>query len=115
MAQIVKSLIFKTKHTNEPVLVLASGVNKVNERTIGSLVHEVITKASAQFVRECTGYSIGGIPPIGHKQPIPYIFIDEMLLEHDNVWAAAGTPNAVFEIKADHLESLTKGKVVTIV
>lgn len=111
--QIVKSLIFRTKHTNKPILVLASGVNLVNEKTIAQQVREEITKADADFTREVTGFAIGGIPPIGHKQTIE-TYIDKDLLQYKEVWAAAGTPNAVFNLNPSMLESLTGGKVITI-
>lgn len=68
VSQIIKSLIFRTKHTNRPILVLASGSNRVNEKTIAKIIGEEITKADADFVREVTGFAIGGVPPIGHKQ-----------------------------------------------
>lgn len=110
--QIVKSLIFKTKKTNEPVLVLASGPNMVNEKVIQKLVGEKITKADADYTRKITGFAIGGIPPVGHRTEIEHIFIDEDLLNLDVVWAAAGTPNAVFNIKSSDLLLLTKGKPV---
>lgn len=67
IAQIVKSLVFKTKYTNKPVLILVSGPNQVNEQIIEHYVGEKITKADADFVRDITGFAIGGIPPIGHK------------------------------------------------
>ncbi len=112
--QIVKSLIFKTKQTNKPILILASGPNRVNEKIIESHVGEKITKADADFAREITGFAIGGIPPIGHKQTIDLIFIDEDLLKFDSVWAAAGTPNAVFNLKGKDLVEMTNGVVVSI-
>lgn len=76
VAQIVKSLIFRTKHTNKPILVLASGVNRVNEKLVAQAVGEEIVKADADFTREVTGFAIGGIPPVGHQQKIE-TFIDE--------------------------------------
>jgi prolyl-tRNA editing enzyme YbaK/EbsC (Cys-tRNA(Pro) deacylase) len=113
VAQIVKSLIFRTADTGKPVLVLASGANRVNERTIAEHVGERIAKADAAFARETTGFAIGGIPPLGHKQPIA-TFIDEDLLAHAELWAAAGTPNAVFCLAPSALTALTGGKVISI-
>ncbi len=113
VAQIVKSLIFKTKDTNKPILVLTSGINRVNEKTIEAHVGEKITKADADFARETTGFAIGGIPPIGHKQAIE-TFIDEDLLKFEEVWAAAGTPNASFCLKSSDLQSLTDGKLISV-
>lgn len=114
VAQIVKSLIFKTKETHRPVLVLASGPNRVNEKVIEALLGEKILKADAEFTRDITGFAIGGIPPIGHKEPIDLIFIDEDLLKFEDIWAAAGTPNAVFSLKGKDLCEMTKGKVISI-
>lgn len=114
VAQIVKSLIFKTKDSHKPVLVLASGPNRVNEKVIESAVGEKIIKADADFTREITGFAIGGIPPVGHKQPIDLIFIDEDLLKFEEVWAAAGTPNAVFNLKGKDLLEMTQGKIINI-
>lgn len=113
VAQIIKSLIFCTKDTKRPILVLASGVNRVDESLVSSLVLEKLEKADAAFALEVTGYAIGGIPPIAHKQQI-ITFIDEDLLQYSDLWAAAGTPNAVFCLKSELLESLTLGKVISI-
>ncbi|MGQ3890333.1 YbaK/EbsC family protein [Legionella sp. CNM-1927-20] len=112
--QIVKSLIFRTKITNRPVLVLASGQNRVNEKIIRDHVGEKICRAEPNFVREITGFAIGGIPPIGHKQHIDLIFIDKDLLTYDEIWAAAGTPNAVFNLTGQNLCELTGGTVLSI-
>lgn len=113
VAQIIKSLIFCTKETKQPLLVLASGVNRVNEKTIASEVGEQIEKANADFTREVTGFAIGGVPPIGHKQIIKTL-IDEDLLKFNELWAAAGTPNAVFNLKSQDLEKITHGKIISI-
>lgn len=111
--QIVKSLIFKTKDSNSPILVLASGPNRVNEKMVEEIVGEKIIKADADFTREVTGFAIGGIPPVGHKQQLRTL-IDQDLLNYDELWAAAGTPNAVFCLKSGDLKSLTNGQVVAI-
>lgn len=113
VAQIVKSLIFRTADTGRPILVLASGANRVNEKAIALHVGEKIAKADAAFTRDTTGFAIGGIPPVGHKQPIA-TFIDQDLLAHGELWAAAGTPNAVFCLTSSALESLTGGTVISI-
>lgn len=112
--QIVKSLIFKTKLTHKPILILASGPNRVSEKVIEAQINEKITKADAGFAREITGFAIGGIPPIGHQQKIDFIFIDAALLNFDSVWAAAGTPNAVFNLQINDLIQMTGGKVISI-
>jgi prolyl-tRNA editing enzyme YbaK/EbsC (Cys-tRNA(Pro) deacylase) len=114
VAQIVKSLLFRSENTSQPVLILASGVNRVNEKTIERLIEEKIVKADADFTREITGFAIGGVPPIGHKQKIESIFIDEDLMKFEKLWAAAGTPNAVFSLNSSEIESLTNGKIISI-
>ncbi len=114
VAQIVKSLIFKTKDTHKPVLILASGVNRVSEGMIEQHLNEKIVKADADFTRDVTGFAIGGIPPIGHKQAIDFIFIDQDLLRLDSIWAAAGTPNAVFNMPSKYLQEMTNGKIIEI-
>lgn len=113
VAQIVKSLIFRTQETYKPILVLASGINRVNEVAITAHLGEEIEKADADFTREVTGFAIGGIPPIAHKQSLQ-TFIDEDLLVFGDLWAAAGTPNAVFKFPSNLLSSLTAGKVISI-
>ncbi|HEY2890287.1 MAG TPA: YbaK/EbsC family protein [Dongiaceae bacterium] len=113
VAQIAKSLIFRAKQSNRPVLVIASGVNRVDEKALEALLGEKIGKADADFVREKTGYAIGGVAPIGHASP-PVTFIDEDLLKLETIWAAAGTPFAVFRLAAGDLERLTGGQVAKI-
>ncbi len=113
VAQIIKSIVFRTKETKKPILVLASGVNRVNEKTIEQHVGAKIEKADADFIREITGFVIGGVPPIGHKQIIE-TFIDSDLLNYQELWAAAGTPNAVFKLNTKDLEQLTTGKIIVI-
>lgn len=114
VAHIMKSLLFCTEKTNQPVLVLASGINRVNEQIIEQWVGEKISKADAHFTRNITGFAIGGVPPVGHKQKITHIFIDEDLLQHRVLWAAAGTPNAVFSLSSSELQSLIQGKIIAI-
>lgn len=114
VAQIMKSLLFCTTKTKQPILVLASGINRVNEKTIEQWAGEKIVKADANFTRDVTGFAIGGVPPIGHKQRITHIFIDEDLLQHTILWAAAGTPNAVFSLSSNDIELLTHGKIIAI-
>jgi len=114
VAQIAKSLIFKTVDTDQPVLVLASGLNRVSEKTIEFYVGEKIVKADAKFTKDVTGYAIGGIPPIGHKQKITFIFIDEDLMKLTTLWAAAGHSHVVFNIGPKELVAMTQGKVINI-
>jgi Cys-tRNA(Pro) deacylase len=113
VAQIAKSLIFRAKQSNRPVLVIASGVNRVDEKALEALLGEKIGKADADFVREKTGYAIGGVAPIGHASP-PATFIDEDLLKLETIWAAAGTPFAVFRLMPTDLVRLTSGRVAKI-
>lgn len=113
VGQIVKSLVFKTRQTERPVLVLASGSNRVNEGKIEQLAGEPVGKADANFVRRHTGFAIGGVPPLGHDTPLE-TFIDEDLLKYAEVWAAAGTPRAVFRLRPEDLEAMTGGRVVSV-
>jgi prolyl-tRNA editing enzyme YbaK/EbsC (Cys-tRNA(Pro) deacylase) len=109
VAQIAKSLIFRTRETNRSVLVVASGANRVDEKRIAAEIGERIVRADADFVRQATGFVIGGVPPVGHKTP-PITLIDDDLYQHDANWAAAGTPNAVFQLTPERLAGLTGGR-----
>lgn len=111
-AQIVKSLVFRDED-DAPVLVLASGPNRVDEELVAAGHGRPIHKADAAFVRAATGYSIGGVPPIGHARPLP-TYVDEDLLGYDQVWAAAGTPNAVFAIPAPLTDVLGEHTVLAV-
>ncbi len=113
VGQIAKSLIFKSKQTNQPILVIASGPNRVNEKKISHLISEPLGKADADFVREHTGFAIGGVPPLGHPRALR-TFIDEDLLRFDTIWAAAGTPNAVFKLTPDELQKITNGEIISV-
>jgi len=113
VGQIVKSLVFKTTNSGKALLVLASGENRVNVQRLQEVCGESLSKADADFVRQQTGYAIGGVPPLGHTQPLR-TFIDEDLLRYDEIWAAAGTPHAVFRLKPEHLQRLTAGQVMCI-
>jgi prolyl-tRNA editing enzyme YbaK/EbsC (Cys-tRNA(Pro) deacylase) len=111
--QIAKSLVFRGKHTHKPVLVIASGTNRVNEKRLATLVGEPIEKADADFVRAHTGYAIGGVPPVGHAELLE-TYLDEDLLQLGELWAAAGTPHAVFRLTAADLTRMTGGHVISI-
>ncbi len=113
VGQIAKSLIFRANESGKPVLAIASGSVRVDEKRLSALLGESIGRADAEFVREHTGFAIGGVPPIGHRTP-PVIFIDETLLEFETIWAAGGTPNAVFRLHPDDLVRLTGGTVAAI-
>lgn len=113
VAQIAKSLIFRARTSGTPVLVIASGVNRVDEKAVGALIGEKIERADPDFVRESTGFAIGGVPPLGHAVP-PLVLIDADLMALDAVWAAAGTPNAVFRLTPDQLVGKTGGRVAAV-
>ncbi len=113
VGQIAKSLVFKTAQTGRPVLVITSGANQVNEFRIGMLLREALAKAPAAFVRQVTGFAIGGVPPIGHAQSLE-TFIDQDLLKYPEIWAAAGTPNALFKLASKDLVTMTGGRVVKV-
>lgn len=104
IGQIVKSLIFKGKQSGRPYLLLVSGANRVNEHSVEHLLGEAIVRPDADFVRNETGFAIGGVPPLGHPQHIR-TFMDEDLLQYETVWAAAGTPNAMFSVDPEALRS----------
>ncbi|NLT54329.1 MAG: YbaK/EbsC family protein [Actinomycetales bacterium] len=112
-AQIVKSIVFRVLATDEPVVVLASGPNRIDESAVAEVVGGEIGKADADFVRRTTGYSIGGVPPVGHPQPLRTV-VDEDLLAHDEVWAAAGTPNAVVRITGKITDVLPAHTVIRV-
>jgi prolyl-tRNA editing enzyme YbaK/EbsC (Cys-tRNA(Pro) deacylase) len=113
VGQIVKSLIFKAKRSKRPVLVIASGANRVDEKKIEAQIGEPLGKADADFVRQQTGFAIGGVPPVGHNRKID-TFIDRDLLSFQEVWAAAGTPRAVFRLDPQDLPKMTGGFVLEI-
>jgi prolyl-tRNA editing enzyme YbaK/EbsC (Cys-tRNA(Pro) deacylase) len=111
--QIAKSIVFRGGLTGHSILVVASGPNRINEKKISSIISEPLLKADADFVKEKTGYTIGGVPPLGHAEA-PVTFIDEDLLLYEEIWAAAGTPNAVFKLFPGDLQKMTDGKVISI-
>lgn len=113
IAQIAKSILFRGARSGHPVLVVASGVNRVDEKAVAELIGEPLAKADADFVRRETGFVIGGVPPVGHSKPI-LTLIDEELLAYDEIWAAAGTPFAVFRLEPKSLESLTGGRIARV-
>ncbi len=113
VAQIAKSLVFRARESGRPVLVMASGANRVDEKAVAALIGEKIGRADADFVRAKTGFAIGGVPPLGHEVA-PVTLIDRDLLALDEIWAAAGTPNAVFRLTPQDLVALTGGQVAEI-
>jgi prolyl-tRNA editing enzyme YbaK/EbsC (Cys-tRNA(Pro) deacylase) len=113
VAQIAKSLIFRGANSSRAILIVASGVDRVDEKKATLAVGEPITRADADFVREATGFAIGGVPPVGHKTK-PVVLIEESLMQLDEIWAAAGTPNAVFRLTPADLVELTGGRTVPV-
>ncbi|MGQ9477127.1 MAG: YbaK/EbsC family protein [Candidatus Bipolaricaulia bacterium] len=113
VGQIAKSLIFETGQTHRPILVIASGAHRVNEEKLASLLGEPVEKADAAFVHQRTGFVIGGVPPVGHLEPLE-TFIDARLMRYERIWAAAGTPHAVFELDPADLVRMTGGRIVSL-
>jgi prolyl-tRNA editing enzyme YbaK/EbsC (Cys-tRNA(Pro) deacylase) len=113
VAQIAKSLVFRAGASNRAVLVIASGANRVDETKVAAALGESIGKADAGFVRDKTGFAIGGVAPVGHTER-PVTFIDQDLLQYGEIWAAAGTPNSVFRLSPDALVTLTGGRVIVV-
>lgn len=113
VAQIVKSLIFKGAQSGTPILVLASGANRVDETKVAQVIGEPIKKADADFVRNRTGFAIGGVPPFAHLEPMRTL-IDEDLLTFTDVWSAAGHPHAVVRLLPGQLVSISQGQSADI-
>ena len=113
VGQIAKSLVFRIADSNRAVLIIASGANRVDERRVAAHLNSGIVKADADFVRAVTGFAIGGVPPLGHATPIETL-IDQDLLQFDTIWAAAGTPNALFSIDPHALVRATGGQVLRL-
>ena len=111
VGQIVKSLVFVAG--GKPVVALVSGANRLDEKRLAAVAGEPVAKADAETARDATGYSIGGVPPFGHATEVP-VFMDRDLLGHEVVWAAAGRPDAVFEISPDRLQELSHATVADI-
>lgn len=113
LGQIVKSLVFQLDRTASPVLLLVSGSNRVNEVNAGRQLGGRLSRADAQAVQAYTGFAIGGIPPFGHLNQLP-TWMDEDLFQYEVVWAAAGTPHAVFPIKPAELQRLSDAQRIIV-
>ena len=111
VAEIVKSLVFKGAESGAPYLLLVSGRNRVDEAAVAVSIGEALERMPGKEVRTVTGFAIGGIPPFGHAPPLA-VFIDEDLLGHARVWAAAGTPHAVFEVDPKALAAALGARVI---
>ena len=113
VAQIAKSLIFRGAKSGRAVLIIASGVDRVDEKKAAAVIGEPIARADPDFVREQTGFAIGGVPPVGHRTQ-PIVVIEELLMRFVEIWAAAGTPNAVFRLTPSELVELTGGRTAAV-
>lgn len=113
VAQIVKSLVFRARNSGNAILILVSGSNRVDVDRIAKLMNEPIGRADPDFVREHTGFVIGGVPPFGFPKPLTTL-IDQDLLQYDLVWAAAGTPHAVFCIHPEDLVRISGGQLAQV-
>lgn len=111
VAEIVKSLVFRGATSGKPVLLLVAGSNRVDEAVVAGPIGEALERMPGKAVREATGFAIGGIPPFGHATPLA-VFIDEDLLAHDRIWAAAGTPHAVFAVAPRALAAAVGARVI---
>lgn len=111
VAQIAKSVVFV--HKGQVVLALASGANRVSTEKLAARLGAAISQPDAKTVKRLTGYSAGGVPPVGYASQ-PATFIDADLLQHDTVWAAAGTPHSLFPIRPAQLVALTSGCVMDL-
>lgn len=109
VAQIAKSLIFVDQISGDPILVIASGVNQVDVKKIERDTGLKLSKADGKFVKERVGFAIGGVPPVGHIEKIRTI-LDPTLLQYESIWAAAGTPFAVFKLRSDEIQKMTDGE-----
>jgi Cys-tRNA(Pro) deacylase len=111
VGQIVKSLLFVVN--DQPIIALVSGDNRLDEKKLAALCgvgRKKVTRADAETARTATGFAIGGVPPFGHATQLP-TYIDEDFLQYEVIWAAAGTPNAVFAITPQALIQATRGVV----
>ena len=115
IGQIAKSLVFERVPSGKPVLVITSGANRVHEARIArELGEKSVRKPDAEYVRQFTGFTIGGVPPIGHATLLETL-IDQDLLGFKFIWAAAGTPNAIFRMDPADLPRITGGRVISVV
>jgi prolyl-tRNA editing enzyme YbaK/EbsC (Cys-tRNA(Pro) deacylase) len=113
VGQIAKSLLFRGASSQRPLLVITSGSNRVHEKRAALHIGEKLDKADADFVREATSFVIGGVPPLGHAQPVA-TYIDQDLLQYEEIWAAAGHPHAVFRLTPAELVAMTGGTVIDV-
>jgi len=108
IGQIAKSLVFADAEGG-PVLVIASGASRVDEAKVGQILGTTIHRADADFVKRATGFSIGGVPPVGHPSQLTVV-LDQTLQDFEEIWAAGGTPTSVFRLTPNQLSEITGGK-----
>ncbi len=113
VAQIVKSLVFRKATSGEPILLLVSGKNRVDEKAIKGAIGETLKRVDADAVRDLTGFAIGGVAPLGSVTPLA-TFMDADLMAFDVVWAAAGAPTAVFAVEPAALAAATGARIVRV-
>jgi prolyl-tRNA editing enzyme YbaK/EbsC (Cys-tRNA(Pro) deacylase) len=113
LGQISKSLVFYVVATLEPILILVSGANRVDKTKVGEYLGQKIKTAGPEFVLEKTGFTVGGVPPVGHKTPLKTL-IDKDLQQYSTVYSAAGSDHALFPISPSLLQGLTKGEVIPV-
>jgi prolyl-tRNA editing enzyme YbaK/EbsC (Cys-tRNA(Pro) deacylase) len=113
VGQIVKSLVFRGAASGNPLLLLVSGANRVDEKAVARYIGEKLERPDADYVREVTGFAIGGIPPLGHATPL-MTYMDEDLLSYADIWAAAGTPTAIFQVSPAKLRDATRAVVIAV-
>lgn len=113
VAQIAKSLVFVESQSGNPILVIASGIHRVDTTKIEHATGFHLVKADGKFVKEKMGFAIGGVPPVGHLQKVKTL-LDPTLLEYEMIWAAAGTPFTVFQLNANDLQKMTEGQFVDL-
>ena len=113
VAQIVKSLVFKTSHTEQAILALISGDKRLDINKLAEVLDQPLDKADAEYVKSVTGFSIGGVAPVGSLNPLP-VYMDKTLLKHNRVWAAGGHPKAIFEINPNILLKITGAKALDL-
>ena len=113
VGQIVKSLVFRGAQSGNAYLLLVSGANRVNEKGVAARIGEPLKRPDAQYVRDQTGFAIGGIPPLGHDRPLA-TYMDKALLAYEVVWAAAGTPDAVFPVAPADLAKAAEATIIAV-
>lgn len=113
LGQIAKSLVFRSGRTGEPILAITSGAHRVDEAAFGARISDIIERADPDFVRAATGFAIGGVPPVGHASPVR-IYLDEELLRYTTIWAAGGTPRALFAVDPALLQKASGATVVRV-